>query len=72
MTREAKTTGLYVSPVWKHEYQKIQILTIEDLIKGKRPEIPPTISVFQEAQLTQRAPREQHLPHCIRIYNRGC
>jgi site-specific DNA-methyltransferase (adenine-specific) len=59
MSREAKATDPYISPVWKHEYQKIQILTIEDLLKGKRPEIPPTISVFQEASLTQRVSRDK-------------
>jgi site-specific DNA-methyltransferase (adenine-specific) len=53
---ESKITDPYVSPIWKHEYPKIQILSIGDLIKGKRPEIPPTISAFQEAPLTQRIP----------------
>jgi site-specific DNA-methyltransferase (adenine-specific) len=59
MIKETKATDPYVSPIWKHEYPKIQILTIEDLLKGKRPVIPPTISVFQEAPLTQRVPNDQ-------------
>jgi hypothetical protein len=59
MIKGTRTTVLYTSPVWKHEYLKVQILTIEDLLKGKRPEIPPTIGVFQEAPLTQRAPKDQ-------------
>jgi len=59
MIREAKATEPYVLPVWKHEYPKIQILTIEDLLKGKKPEIPPTISAFQEAPLTQRVAKNQ-------------
>ena len=48
-----------MSPVWKHEYAKIQILTIEDLFRGKKPETPPTISAFHEAALTQRTPKDQ-------------
>jgi site-specific DNA-methyltransferase (adenine-specific) len=67
MTREVKTTDpyistyiyIYISPVWKHEYPKIQILSIDDFFQGKRPELPPTISVFQEAPLTQRASKDQ-------------
>lgn len=55
MIREIKATDPYVSPTWNHEYSKIQILTIQDLLSGKRPEIPPTISAFQEAPLTKRA-----------------
>jgi len=48
MIKETKTTDPYVSPIWKHEYPKMQILTINELLKGKRPDIPPTISVYQE------------------------
>jgi hypothetical protein len=59
MVRGAKSTVPYVSPVWKHEYAKIQILTIEDLFRGKKPETPPTISAFHEAPLTQRTPKDQ-------------
>jgi hypothetical protein len=59
MIKEAKATDPYISPTWKHEYPKIQIITIEDLLKGKRPEIPPTISVFQEAPLAERASKDQ-------------
>ena len=55
MIRESKATDPYVSPTWNHEYPKIQILTIKDLLSEKRPEIPPTISAFQEAPLTKRA-----------------
>jgi len=49
MLREAKATDPYVAKRWNHEYPRIQILTIEDLLKGKKPDIPPTVSSFQEA-----------------------
>ena len=55
MIREARTTDPYRSSTWNHEYPKIQILTIEQLLNGQRPKIPPTISTFQAAPLTQRA-----------------
>ncbi|MGA2310650.1 MAG: hypothetical protein ABSG57_14040 [Candidatus Bathyarchaeia archaeon] len=49
MIKEVKATDPYVFPVWKHEYPRIQILTVEDLLKGKKPNMPPTISPFHEA-----------------------
>jgi hypothetical protein len=41
MTKEAITAGAYHSPVWDKDYPKIQILTIEDLLKGKTVDMPP-------------------------------
>ena len=56
MIKDTKATDPYVSSIWKHEYPKIQILTINDLLKGKRPNIPPTTSVYQEAPIAKRVP----------------
>jgi DNA modification methylase len=55
MIREAKATDPYVSPTWNHEYSKIQIMTIRELLTGKRPDIPPTMSAFIEAPLAKRS-----------------
>lgn len=57
MIKEVKATDPYVSPLWKHEYPKIQILTIEQLLKGEHPNTPPTISPFEDAQKLQKADR---------------
>jgi hypothetical protein len=54
MVREAKATDPYISQTWNHEYPKIQILTIRELLSDKRPNIPPTMNAFQEAPLTKR------------------
>ncbi len=59
MIKETKATDPYISSTWKHEYPKIQILTINDLLTGKRPNIPPTTSVYQEAPLAKRASSHQ-------------
>ena len=56
MIKEVKVTDPYISPRWKAEYPKIQILTIEQLLKGERPKIPPIVSLFQETPRVQRAP----------------
>lgn len=55
MTKEVKETDPYISPLWKHEYPKIQILTIEQVLQGERPKTPPTVSLFQEAPKVKKA-----------------
>lgn len=57
MVKEVNVTEPYVSPLWKHEFPKLQILTIEQLLKGERPKTPPTVSLFQEAQQLKKADR---------------
>jgi len=36
----AMEAGYYESPVWGHEYPKIQIATIRQLLERKKPKIP--------------------------------
>jgi hypothetical protein len=32
------------------KYQKIQIITIEELFSGKKPDIPPSSEIFKKAK----------------------
>lgn len=57
MTKEVAATIPYISPKWQHEYPKIQILTVEELLEGKKPDMPPTVNVFQEAPQLERRTR---------------
>jgi len=41
MQTEAVSAGFYHSPGWNKDYPKIQILTIEDLLRGKTVDMPP-------------------------------
>jgi DNA modification methylase len=51
MRLEADTAGLYRSELWKRDYPKIQILTIKELLDGKRPALPPYVMPnYQQAQ----------------------
>ncbi len=43
MTMEAAVAGFYHSPLGK-DYPKIQILTVEDALHGKMPDVPPWIT----------------------------
>ncbi|MBN2462144.1 MAG: site-specific DNA-methyltransferase [Dehalococcoidia bacterium] len=46
MGTEAVTKGFYHSPLGK-DFPRIQILTIEELLNGKKPDIPPWIAPIQ-------------------------
>jgi len=50
MHLEADTTGLWRSDVWKRDYPRIQILTIEKLLAGEKPQLPPFVMpTYQQA-----------------------
>jgi len=46
MLEEAAMKGFYHSPLGK-DYPRMQIITIEDILKGKSPDIPPWIAPIQ-------------------------
>ena len=50
MRKEAIIKGYYSSKLSKKEYPKIQILTIEDLLNGKKPNLPITIETHKKAE----------------------
>lgn len=50
MIREAIKKGFYRWETFNKEYPKIQIITIEELLKGKRPEIPIQIHLHKRAE----------------------
>jgi len=49
MQKEASVTGFYHSETWGKDYPKIQILTIEELLHGKKVEMPPQKEPFKKA-----------------------
>jgi len=62
MKVEAVDAGYYHSPIWNKEYPKIQILTIEELLKGKTVDMPPqtqTSVTFAKAPKVSKKEGEQ-------------
>jgi len=51
MSTEAASSGFYESALWQKKYPRIQIITIEDLLNGKRPDLPSAASPFAKAPL---------------------
>jgi site-specific DNA-methyltransferase (adenine-specific) len=59
MIKKCNATNPYVLPRLNNEYPRIQILTIQQLLKGERPKIPTTISAYQQPRLIQRVSNSQ-------------
>ncbi len=58
MLDEALNAGFYESPTWQKRYPRIQILTVEDLMRGQGIDCPPlkrTNVTFKKAPRAERA-----------------
>src|SRR3954452_15185202 len=51
---EAASASFYSSPGWSQDYPRLQILTVEELLSGKRLNAPP---IGQVSTTFRRAPR---------------
>lgn len=49
MQTEADSARLYYSPGWNTDYPRIQIMTVEQLLDGAQPQMPPTGITFAQA-----------------------
>lgn len=59
MRMEAAQAGTWTSPTWKREYDRIQLLTVEDLFAGKRVEYPGADVTLKRAPTEM--PRQEQL-----------
>lgn len=59
MTTEAVSAGYYESPAWGKKYPKVQILTIDALLRGAEVQMPPAYGTFKQAQRASLAEGEQ-------------
>ena len=62
MLKEALDAGYYHSPIWNKDYNRIQIITIEELLNGKTVDMPPqtqTNITFTKAPKVKRKEGEQ-------------
>jgi site-specific DNA-methyltransferase (adenine-specific) len=61
MLTEALSAGYYASPGWHRNFPRIQILTIDDLLRGKRIDMPPEHGTFKQAPKAERAGKQHEL-----------
>jgi site-specific DNA-methyltransferase (adenine-specific) len=60
MITEALSAGYFTSDLWKQDYPRIQILTIEELLAGAQIKMPPTAaSAFKQAQRVKKSDATQ-------------
>ena len=57
MITQAVAAGSYESDGIK--YQRVQIMTVEDILKGKRPHVPPPVSPFAKAPAEKKKKGKQ-------------
>ena len=55
METEAVSAGFYLPPGSNQKYRRIQILTIEALLKGAQVQMPPTAQTFKQAPKAEQA-----------------
>lgn len=60
MRQEAVSAGYYTSPDWGRDYPRLQILTIEELLRGAgEVKMPPQQGTFREAKRAKMPGAEQ-------------
>jgi site-specific DNA-methyltransferase (adenine-specific) len=63
MLTEAAAAGVYRSPGWGRDYPKLQILTIEDLLRGRTTvKMPQAYAPFKQAQRLGEQGEQQRFP----------
>ena len=56
----AAEKGFYHSPGWNKDYQRIQILTIEEILAGKTVQMPQTLErTFKQAERVEAESKDQ-------------
>lgn len=50
MKKEAVAEGFYMSPLSDAKYSRIQIFTVEELLAGKKPDLPITLAPHKKAK----------------------
>ena len=61
MVTEAASAGFYHNDFWQKDYPRVQILTVEEMLSGKRPQVPATRSPFAQAPLEREERRTKRM-----------
>ncbi|CAN5692622.1 site-specific DNA-methyltransferase [soil metagenome] len=61
MRTESVEAGFYDSPGWGRSYPKVQIITIGELLSGKKPDLPPARQTFQQSPVIGESVQQKAL-----------
>jgi DNA modification methylase len=53
MKQEATAAGFYRSPLWATSFPKIQIISVADILKGSKPQVPTPVAIRPIAETLQ-------------------
>ena len=57
MLQEAAEAGIFHSELANRDYQRVQIVTVDDLLHGKKPELPLLLlPTYQQAEQVKASP----------------
>ena len=59
MQAAAVKAGKYHSPGWNKDYWRLQILTIDQLLRGAEVDMPPSAQTFKLAPKAEAVPEDQ-------------
>lgn len=63
MVQEARRAGIYWSDAWQRHYPRIQILTIDDLLARRMPDLPPQVPLPRAGpRIRGQSAEQQSLP----------
>lgn len=62
MERAALEAGQYESELWGAKFDRIQILTVTELLAGRKPNVPKFMPAYQKAaRIAEEAGQQQAL-----------
>jgi DNA modification methylase len=61
MVTEAAAAGFYDSDFWKRKFPRVQIVTVEEMLNGKRPDIPWGKTPFAKAPTEKEKAEQENL-----------
>ena len=61
MITEAAAAGTYHNELWQKDYPRLQLLTVEQILHGKTPLMPPQKSPFAKAPTEREAAKTKRL-----------
>lgn len=59
MLAEAASMGFYHSPGWKRNFPRLQIMTIEELLNGRKPELPNNVTFARAPKAQTKVGQQQ-------------
>lgn len=59
LVKESKKYGVYRNRMFQHTYPKIQIVSIQEILQGKRMEVPIALEVLKNAEQKSKSKQQQ-------------